>query len=205
MMWKDRDIENLLRLGFGRKVSGGTVYGEEAGIVWASDRYDSVTLTRLGLGRGLAVTAIQVANAYAALANGGKTVAPHLIAKTVSTNGVVSVYGAGEPTEKIVSEQTSKIITSMMKEAMSAAAKEFSVDFGGVDVAGTIAETRIPVRGEYSKTDYNMSAAGFFPADCPQWVVVIGFSKPKSDNSAGRVALPVFSGIVQKVTSNSCE
>ena len=205
MMWKDRDIENLLRLGFGRKVSGGTVYGEEAGIVWASDRYDSVTLTRLGLGRGLAVTAIQVANAYAALANGGKMVAPHLIAKTVSTNGVVSVYGAGEPTEKIVSEQTSKIITSMMKEAMSAAAKEFSVDFGGVDVAGTIAETRIPVKGEYSKTDYNMSAAGFFPADCPQWVVVIGFSKPNSDNSAGRVALPVFSGIVQKVTSNSCE
>ncbi|MBR4937993.1 MAG: hypothetical protein IKZ22_03885, partial [Kiritimatiellae bacterium] len=90
MMWKDRNIENILRLGFGRKVGGGTIYGEEAGIVWASNRYDTVTLTRLGLGRGLAVTALQIANAYATLANGGKTVAPHLVAKVVSTNGVAS-------------------------------------------------------------------------------------------------------------------
>jgi cell division protein FtsI/penicillin-binding protein 2 len=88
---------------------------------------------------------------------------------------------------------------------MDVAASEFSVDFGGVDVAGTIAETRIPVKGEYSKTDYNVSAAGFFPVDRPQWVVVIGFSKPKPNNSVGRVALPVFSDIVREMMSNARE
>ena len=204
MMWKDRDMENLLRWGFGRKVGSGSVYGEETGIVWASNRYDSVTLTRLGLGRGLAVTALQIANAYAALANGGKTVVPHLVAKSVSTNGVVSAYESKEPSVQIVSEQTSKTIALMMKDAMVAAAKEFSADFGGADVAGTIAETRISVKGEYSKTDYNVSAAGFFPADCPQWVVVIGFGSPKTDHCAGRVALSVFADIVRKITSDPC-
>ena len=202
MMWKDRNIENILRLGFGRKVGGGTVYGEETGIVWASNRYDSVTLTRLGLGRGLAVTGLQIANAYAALANGGKTVAPHLVAKSVSTNGVVSAYESKESAVQIVSDRTSKTIALMMKDAMAAAAKEFSADFGGADVAGTIAETRIPVKGEYSKTDYNVSAAGFFPADCPQWVVVIGFGSPKTDHCAGRVALPVFADIARRMTSD---
>ncbi|MBO5941388.1 MAG: FtsW/RodA/SpoVE family cell cycle protein [Kiritimatiellae bacterium] len=199
MMWKDRDIENILRLGFGRKVGGGTVYGEETGIVWASNRYDAVTLTRLGLGRGLAVTALQVANAYAALANGGKTVAPHLVAKVVSTNGVVSVYKAKEPSERVISDKTSKTITSMMKDAMAAVAKEFSADFGGVDVAGMIAETRIPVKGVYSETDYNTSVAGFFPVDSPEWVLVIGFGRPKTDHCAGRSALPVFADIVRRI------
>ena len=199
MMWKDRDIENILRLGFGRKVGGGTVYGEETGIVWASNRYDAVTLTRLGLGRGLAVTALQVANAYAALANGGKTVAPHLVAKVVSTNGVVSVYKAKESSERVISDKTSKTITSMMKDAMAAVAKEFSADFGGVDVAGMIAETRIPVKGVYSETDYNTSVAGFFPVDSPEWVLVIGFGRPKTDHCAGRSALPVFADIVRRI------
>ncbi|MBQ9740657.1 MAG: penicillin-binding protein 2, partial [Kiritimatiellae bacterium] len=205
MMWKDRNLENLSRWGFGRKVGGGTVYGEEAGIVWASNRYDSVTLTRLGLGRGLAVTALQIANAYAALANGGKTVAPHLVAKVVSTNGVVSVYKAKEPSERVISDKTSKTITSMMKDSIIAAAKEFSVDMEGLDVAGMISETRIPVTGEYSKTAYNVSAAGFFPVESPKWVLVIGFSKPNPDHSAGRVALPVFVDFARKITSDSCK
>jgi cell division protein FtsI/penicillin-binding protein 2 len=202
MMWKDRDLGNLLRWGFGRKVGSGSVYGEEAGIVWASNRYDDVTLTRLGLGRGLAVTALQVANAYAALANGGKTVSPHLVVKTVSTNGVVSVYEPKAPAVQIVSEETSKTVTSMMKDAMTAAAKEFSADFGAVDVAGMIAETRVPVKGAYSETDYNASVAGFFPVGGPKWVLVIGFNKPNPEHSAGRVALPVFAEIARKIISD---
>ena len=202
MMWKDRNLENLSRWGFGRKVGGGTVYGEEAGIVWASNRYDTVTLTRLGLGRGLAVTGLQVANAYAALANGGKTVAPHLVMKIVSTNGVASVYKAKEPFKKVVSDKTSKTIASMMKDAMIVAGKEFSVDLEGLDVAGMISETRIPVKGAYSDTDYNVSAAGFFPVATPKWVLVIGFGKPYPDCSAGRVALPAFSDIARRMTSD---
>ena len=205
MMWKDRDMENLLRWGFGRKVGGGSVYGEEAGIVWASNRYDSVTLTRLGLGRGLAVTALQIANAYAALANGGKTVAPHLVAKVVSTNGVVSVYKAKEPSEWVISDKTSKTITSMMKDAIIAAGEEFSVDLQGLDVAGMISETKIPVSGVYSDTDYNVTAAGFFPAASPKWVLVIGFGKPHPDYSAGRVALPIFSDVARRITSDITE
>ena len=197
MMWKDRDMENLLRWGFGRKIGGGSVYGEEAGIVWASNRYDSVTLTRLGLGRGLAVTALQVANAYAALANGGKTVAAHLISKTVSTNGAETVFKPGKNALPAVSGGAAREISTVMVDAMQAAAKEFNADFGGVNVAGMISETRIPVKGEYSKTDYDVAAAGFFPADNPRWVAVVWFRKPQSGHSAGCTALPTFADIVR--------
>lgn len=201
MMWKDRNTENISRLGFGSKVGNETIYGEEAGILWPSNKYDNVTLTRLGLGRGLAVTGLQIANAYAAIANSGKTVTPHLVSKIVSTNGVTSFFEPKNPSVQIVSDKTSKTISSMMKEAMAAAAKEFAVDFGGVDVAGMISETKIPVRGVYSDTDYNVASAGFFPANNPKWVVVIGFTKPNPEHSAGRIALPVFSDVVRKIMS----
>ena len=199
MMWKDRNLENLSRWGFGRKVGGGTVYGEEKGIVWPSNRYDSVTLTRLGLGRGLAVTGLHIANAYAALANGGKTVAPHLVSKTVSTNGVETVHDSKRPPLQIVSDKTSRTITSMMKDAMVAAGKEFAVELKDLDVAGAISETRLPVDGAYSETDYNVTAAGFFPTESPRWVLVIGFTKPHPVHSAGMVALPVFSDIAREI------
>ena len=197
MMWKDRNLENLHSFCFGRKVGNGTVYGEEAGIVWASNRYDSVTLTRLGLGRGLAVTALQVANAYAALANGGKTVAAHLISKTVSTNGAETVFKPGKNALPAVSGGAAREISTVMVDAMQAAAKEFNADFGRVNVAGMISETRIPVKGEYSKTDYDVAAAGFFPADNPRWVAVVWFRKPQSGHSAGCTALPTFADIVR--------
>jgi cell division protein FtsI (penicillin-binding protein 3) len=100
---------------------------------------------------------------------------------------------------QVVSEPTAKTIAAMMKDAMAAAAGEFSVDFGGVDVAGMIAETRIPVKGVYSETDYNTSVAGFFPVDSPEWVLVIGFGRPKTDHCAGRSALPVFADIVRRI------
>ena len=85
------------------------------------------------------------------------------------------------------------------------AGEEFSVDLQGLDVAGMISETKIPVSGVYSDTDYNVTAAGFFPAASPKWVLVIGFGKPYPDYSAGRVALPAFSDIARRITSDITE
>ena len=148
-------------------------------------------------GRRLAVTGLQIANAYAALANEGKTVAPHLVEKMVSTNGCETLF-RGETSVQVVSESSAKLVASLMKDAMRAAANEFSVDFSGVEIAGMIAETPIPEKGKYSKTDFNAFAAGFFPVHNPRWVVAIGFSKPKTECAAGRVALPVFAELVRK-------
>ena len=200
MIWKDEYPEGLKKFGFGRKIGNRTVYGEAAGIVRPAKNIDSVTFSRLGLGRGLAVTGLQIANAYAAIANGGRTVAPHLVEKTVSTKGCVTLFKS-EPSVQAVSEVSSRLVAALMKDTMTAAASEFAVDFAGVEIAGMIAETPIPANGNYSQSDFNVLAAGFYPANNPRWVVAIGFSKPKPEHSAGRVALPVFAEIVRKTSS----
>jgi cell division protein FtsI/penicillin-binding protein 2 len=100
-----------------------------------------------------------------------------------------------------VSEASSRLVAALMKDTMTAAASEFAVDFAGVEIAGMIAETPIPANGKYSQSDFNVLAAGFYPTDNPRWVVAIGFSKPKPEHSAGRVALPLFAEIVRKTSS----
>ncbi len=199
MIWKDEYPEGLKKFGFGRKIGNGTVYGEAVGILRPAKHIDPVTFSRLGLGRGLAVTGLQLASAYATLANGGKTASPHLVEKTVSINGCETLF-RGDPPVQVVSESSAKFVSSLMKDAMMAAAKEFSVDFSGVEIAGMIAEAPIPEKGKYSKTDFNSLAAAFFPAESPKWVVAIGFSRSKPEYSAGRIALPALAEIARTIS-----
>ena len=92
-----------------------------------------------------------------------------------------------------------------MSDAMSSAAKEFAVDIQGLNVAGMISKTHIPVNCEYSKTGCNVSAAGFFPAERPRWIVAIGFGRPMPDLKAGHVVLPTFADIVRKIQADTRE
>ena len=200
MLWEGRDFSSLLKFGFGSKVAGRTVYGEEAGIVRPAIKCAPVTLSRIGIGRGIAVTGLQIVNAYAILANGGLKIYPHLIDKTISTNGIESVFGSKTESVRVVSEDASKEIAKMMVMVMREKTKEYSIDFGGVDVAGMIAKCPIVSDGKYSKTEFNVLFAGFFPADNPKWVVAIGFSKPKGRDSTGSHILQVFDEIVHEIS-----
>ena len=86
---------------------------------------------------------------------------------------------------------------------MEKAKKKFAVDFGGVDVAGMMAKAPLVENRAYSKTNFNVHAAGFFPVDKPRWVVAVGFTKPQPDHSPGRIALPAFAEAVRMIWSSA--
>ena len=192
--------ESLPLWGFGRKVCGGTVFGEAKGVLFPAGKLTPDTLELLKKGRITAVTGLQMANAYAAIANGGMAVSPHLIAKTVSTNGIESAFKPDTEPVRVISELVSKETTAKMTAALGAAAKKHSVDFAGVKVAGMIAESPVFQDGKYSKTGRNVLAVGFFPAGKPRWVVSVGFSNPKPEGSDGSIALAALAEIVRKTS-----
>ena len=192
--------ESLSLWGFGRKVCGGTVFGEAKGVLFPADKLTPDTLELLKKGRITAVTGLQMANAYAAIANGGMAVSPHLIAKTVSTNGIESAFKPDTEPVRVISELVSKETTAKMTAALGAAAKKHSVDFAGVKVAGMIAESPVFQDGKYSKTGRNVLAVGFFPAGKPRWVVSVGFSNPKPEGSDGSIALAALAEIARKTS-----
>ena len=200
MLWTDRFVRELPRFGIGRKVGGGTLYGEEIGILYRRNKYDPVSISRLGMGRCTAVTGIQMANAYAVFANDGVEVLPHLVSRTTDADGKANFQFLPQiSTNRIIAAETAQKIRGMMEDAFKAVVLEAGADLGGVRVAGAVTETAMPEKGVYSSTNYNVAVVGFLPVEKPEHVVAVGFQKPKGDHSVGRVAVPAFAEIVRRI------
>ena len=196
-----RRHEYYLRLfGFGRR-TGIELPAEEAGILARAEKWDSLTATRVGIGHSLAVTAIQMATAYSAIANGGYLMKPHVVRRVVADNGTVLFEAKPKVVARPISEKTSAIMRGLMAgvtqrggTATSASLAEF-----GYTVAGKTGTTLMPVPGGYSRTDRWTSFVGFVPAEKPVFTMIIVVEKPRAQESqpistltGGRVAAPVF-------------
>ena len=163
----------LRRFGFGSKTGVAGIPGEEVGILASKpERWDKTTAMRVGLSYGFAATGLQIAQAYATLANHGTLVRPVLV-KTAAANDVVQV----------VSPAAADAITRVIKSPIPSTVQMCEHDH----------ETG---RGVYSQTDYIASCAGFVPVDKPEYVVVVSFSKPHPTHTGEAIAKPVFQSIV---------
>ena len=117
------------RFGFGRD-TGVDLPGEERGIVPLLARYSGTSMVNLPIGQGLAVTPMQMAAAYAAIANGGKLVTPHVVSKV----GGIAVER--RPVRRVISSQVARQLRIMLK--------------GVFDPTGTAAEVSIPSSSAFS-------------------------------------------------------
>ena len=164
----------LLRFGFGLKTGTAGISGEENGILTPKPEYwdtDKTTAMRVGMGYGFAATGLQIAQAYATLANHGMLVRPVLI-KPVATNATVQV----------VSPSSADAIMRMLKTPIPSTVQMCERD-------------RETERGVYSPTNYIASCIGYYPVDRPQYVIVVSFVKPQTAHTGDEVAKPVFQSI----------
>ena len=166
----------LRRFGFGAKIGVAGIPGEESGIIASKpDRWDKTTAMRVGMGYGFAATGLQIAQAYATLANHGILVRPVLIA------GGASSCATNETTQ-IVSPAAADSIVRMLKTPMPSTVQMCEHD-------------RETGRSVYSPTNYIASCAGCYPADKPQYVIVVSFVKPRTAHTGEEVARPVWYAI----------
>ena len=159
----------LRRFGFGSKTGVAGISGEEVGIFSSKpERWDKTTAMRVGMGYGFAVTGLQIAQAYATLANHGTLVRPVLI-KPVATNATVQV----------VSPSSADAIMRMLNSPMPSTVQMCERD-------------REAGQTVYSPTNYIASCAGCYPVDRPQFVIVVSFAKPQTAHTGDEVARPVW-------------
>ena len=178
------------RFGFGAK-SGVDFPGESAGFALPLDQWSGSTIGTVPIGHGIAVTPVQMARAYAAIANGGRLVRPHLIdridGKTVGpTRGrrVVSRY---------VSEQMMSMLRGVVLEGTGTEAA-----IPGYTVAGkTGTAAKIDPDGTYSTSRYVASFVGMVPATKPKLVIMVMVDEPHGDIYGGVVAAPAFREIAR--------
>ena len=185
----DRFSDWIDRFGFGEK-TGLDYPGEEQGIVPSRDDYSGSTMGNLPIGQGLAVTPLQMATGYSAVANGGILRRPRLITQVGS-----------EPTEsdsdgqRVISTETSAQLRRMLEGVLEPGGTASSVSVPGYVLAGKTGTAQKVEDGTYSDSRYVASFVGFAPAQNPKLLVTVVVDEPLYVHTGGEVAAPVFGDI----------
>src|SRR5215210_342178 len=178
------------RFGFG-KPTGTDLPGEEAGIVLPLAKYSGASMGNLPIGQGLAVTPMQMAVAYSAIANGGVLRAAHIVG---AVNGRAAAPHKGR---RVIAASTAASLRRMLEGVLGPGGTATGAAIKGYELAGKTgtAQKPDPVTGGYSATKYVASFVGFAPAKRPKLLVTVMVDEPKGEIYGGLVAGPAFKRI----------
>jgi cell division protein FtsI/penicillin-binding protein 2 len=181
----------ISKFGFGEP-TGVQFPAEERGIVPARDDYSGSTMGNLPIGQGLAVTPLQMAAGYAAIANGGILRTPRLISQLGDEAVDRDVEG-----ERVMSTRTAAQLRTMLEGVLEPGGTASSVEVPGYVLAGKTGTAEKAEDGGYSETRYVASFVGFAPAQNPRLLVAVVVDEPAYEHAGGAVAAPVFGDIAE--------
>ena len=175
------------------KPTGIDLSGEESGIVPQLKQYSGSSIGNLPIGQGLAVTPIQMATAYAAIANGGILRPPHVI-KQVGARRLPLPKG-----HRIIQPQTAASLRAMLEGVLGPGGTASEASIPGYKLAGKTgtAQKPDPVNGGYSQDKFVASFVGFAPAKNPRLLVAVMVDEPQGEIYGGLVAAPAFQAITR--------
>lgn len=151
--------------------------GEPGGIIPPPTEND-VTYANMTFGQGMTATMIQIAQGYAAIANGGTIYQPNLVDHLVDPDGNVSKVEPVVRRSDVISKQTASEITSMMQGVIDHAVG-IGVKLPGYTLAGKTGTAQIPnPNGGYFENRDIGSFAGFGPTNQPRYVVIVRADEP---------------------------
>jgi cell division protein FtsI (penicillin-binding protein 3) len=172
------------RFGFGRP-TGIDLPGEQQGIVLRPDAYSGSSMGNMPIGQGIAVTPIQMAAAYTAIANRGLLRRPYVVA------------GDRRPPRRVLSTRTAERISRMLEGVFAAGGTAQEAQVEGYRLAGKTGTAEKAEDGGYSKTDFVASFIGYAPARNPRLLVSVMVDEPRGQIYGGVVAAPAFERIME--------
>jgi cell division protein FtsI (penicillin-binding protein 3) len=185
----------LRKFGFGEKTSINFT-GEASGQLRKPEDWDGATDKVSMFGQGVAVTPIQMAVAYQAIANKGVRLQPSLIEGCEDANGKLSPVPVGAPT-RVISEETAAQTMAMLEKV---------VEYGGVGKTAGLSEWRVAGKsgtaqiasadGRYGNR-YAISFIGVAPVEDPKYVVAVTYYKTRTVSSSIG-ATPTFRYLMKK-------
>ena len=188
-------------MGFGER-TGIELAGEEAGILHHYSRWSKLSPTRMTLGQGIAVTAVQLCNAYATIANGGLRMRPTILREIRSHAGEPIRANAPEVLGRPLSPRVCASMLDMLQAVTDPAAGGTArrAALRSYTVAGKTGTGQIPVNGRYNNTDYNATFVGIFPATAPRLAILVTIERPRGTyHTGGNVAAPTFAAVAEEI------
>jgi cell division protein FtsI (penicillin-binding protein 3) len=191
---EQRLLDQVRNLGFGQYTGLGFP-GESPGLLATAAQWEPTDYVSLPIGQVDAVNALQMLDAYNAVANGGVYVQPKLVEANVSASGTVTKTPPS-PTHQAFSPSVDSALTSMLEQVV-ATGTGTGASVPGYTVAGKTGTAQIPTQGKdsYVTGAYMASFVGFAPAVNPTLSIIVVLNRP-TPIFGGTVAAPVFSQIM---------
>ncbi len=191
----DEQYETLRDFGFGMP-TGIEYPGESGGRLRRPALWTSESAASLAMGYELSVTPIQLANAYAAIGNGGILLEPTLVREVKDPNGTVrwrhTVRAVRRAVDADVATQLSAMLRNVVEEGTGRKAS-----LGSYAIGGKTGTARRAVGGHYEAGRYTASFVGLFPYNDPQLVLMVKIDDPEGDYFGGTRAAPVTRDIIE--------
>ncbi|MCX7937440.1 MAG: penicillin-binding transpeptidase domain-containing protein [Bacteroidota bacterium] len=171
------------------------VPGEVRGKLKSPQQLDRSDMLFMGFGYGIACTPLQLACAYAAIANDGVLMQPYLARRIVSPTGEVLFQATPQRIRRVISPSVAATVRTLLKDVVEKGTG-INARIEGFPIAGKTGTAQQWIEGQYSKKDYTASFVGMVPADSPSLVILVMLDRPRTDIYGGSTAAPVFRRIV---------
>ncbi|WP_395639214.1 peptidoglycan D,D-transpeptidase FtsI family protein [Pseudolysinimonas sp.] len=183
--------------GFGEPTAAGFL-GEDGGTVKepSETTYDTATLATQMFGQGITATSAQMASLYQTLGNGGVQLPLTLVAGCEAPDGTWTDVAV--PTgERVVSEYAAETTLQMMETVASQGSLRNVISIPGYRIAAKTGTGEVAENGQYG-SERIVSLATVFPAENPQYALVVTLGKPDTMKFSGAAA-PVANAIMEQV------
>src|SRR3990172_8794151 len=195
---KERYFKYIEKFGFGQ-MTGIDLPGEVPGLLRKAETWAAVDLATHAFGQGISTTPMQLAMAYAAVANGGFLMKAYVVPRVLGPKGGVLFENQPHVVRRVISEKTAHLLASMLKEVTNAGGTGTMASVEGFEVAGKTgtAQKADLAHGGYAAGKRVGSFVGFVPADDPRLVVLVLVDEPEVNVYGGVVAAPGFRNIAR--------
>ena len=190
--------ETCRDLGFGSK-TGINLKGEVTGKLSPYSDWSTVSLGQIAMGHEVGVTALQIATAYCAIANGGFLVKPRLIRQIIDQNNNQVFSEKTKVLRRIADVQTMKEIRQMLRGVITDGTGE-NASIAGWKIAGKTGTAQKWKDGKYSNKQFISNFVGFFPYDDPKILAFIMLDEPSQPFHWGSEGAAVaFNRVVKRI------
>jgi len=173
--------------------------GESPGTLRRLEKWSGFSIASVAIGQEVAVTTLQLAMAYSAIANGGFLMKPRLVRQIVNNTGKLVYRQEPEVLRKISEPGVMKDLTAMLVRVVDTGTGT-GARIPGWSIAGKTGTAEKFINGEYSSSKYISNFAGFFPAENPQIVGVLVLNEPRYGLHWGGIgAAPIFRRIINRI------
>jgi cell division protein FtsI (penicillin-binding protein 3) len=200
---RKRFYEFIRNFGFGTR-SGIELPAESPGILQHVGKWSERSLETIAIGQEIGVTALQLALAFGAVANGGNLMAPQIFSSILDADGNVVERVQPRRIRKVISKRTAARVKAMLSAVVSrGTGRRAAID--GIQVAGKTgtAQQAAADGAGYDPDRTVASFIGFAPAENPQFLCLIAVTNPREDSWGGAIAAPVFKRVIERIIYQS--